>query len=183
MNYKIYQLSGESFGFIHEGDFADDSAALDYAAGLDPSRVYQIEAVEATCVRLVTSTTSIPAPLDEVESRCAALNARRDEMTGRSPLVVEGIGPFDYSPLSREKILGAQRYLEAVDVLDPSRAHSMSFTLFDNSQVELDLNAFRLLNIASAVRGYVLHQACLRAKGAVRGGGEPDSADLAILGL
>lgn len=118
----------------------------------------------------------------EAEKRCSALNVARDELTGKSPLDVPGIGVFDYDQKSREKLAVAQRFLAAMDQLDPANSpHSTPWTLSDNSQISLDSVSFAQIDIASAARGYALHQACLRAKAAIRSGVDPDPADTEAL--
>lgn len=184
MRYDFYAWADGSGSCIHSAEFDSDEEALAYAAGLDPSHTYTVEAIEATYIRVVTSENAIATSLDEVESRCRALNTARDRLTGLSPLDVPGIGVFDYDPQSREKLAVAQRFIAAMDQLDPANApHSTPWTLSNNDQTELNSVSFAQIDIASAVRGYTLHQACLRAKAAIRAGQEPDAADLALLTL
>lgn len=182
MRYDFYAWTDGSGSCIHSAEFNSDEEALAYAEGLDPSHTYTVEAIESTYIRVVTSENAIEPSLDEAESRCKALNIARDRLTGLSPLDVPGIGVFDYDPTSREKLAVAQRFLAAMDTLYPAEPpHSTPWTLSDNSQVDLNLTSFAQIDIASAVRGYTLHQACLRAKAAIRAGQEPDPADLALL--
>lgn len=184
MNYKIYQLIEASYSLIYESEFSDDAAALAYVAGLDPSQVYQIEAQEATYTRIVNPESPISPSLTEIEARCEALNAARDTLTGYSPLYVEGLGTFDFAPKDQTKLDGTKDYLIATDTLDPENApHSVPWTMYDNSEITLTRISFFKIDIAKAVRGLNLHQACKRAKAAIRAGQEPDPADLAILTL
>ena len=72
MIYQILQLGeGGSSSCIYEsydGEFADDAAAIAYAATLDQSQTYSIEALESTYRRIVNPAEVPPTSEEGIES-------------------------------------------------------------------------------------------------------------------
>lgn len=119
---------------------------------------------------------------DLCDELCADLNAARDEATAESPLVVPGVGSFDFDALSREKLNTASQAVPALDIVYPlSAPNSVVWTLSDNTTKAMTAADFRSYFLTVAQRAQTIHDACARCKVALKAGQEPDAADLAIV--